>query len=161
MTMRTNKSLILEAVEDLHNLEQTVTRTVLQHHTGLKLTTIDDHLKNLVNDGLIYRVQTGVFVPAFQHPPARPVSVMMLPDGTTIHDIGDDVIKLTPREQRMHSALTAGFSAQAAQVEQGQQQSRMIAEMASQIRNTNRQISELQQIIISMLNKDEQAPESP
>ena len=39
---RTTKQQIFDAVQDLHNREQMVTREVLQMVTGIKLTIIDD-----------------------------------------------------------------------------------------------------------------------
>lgn len=98
--IKTNKQIVLEAVEDLYRLEQIVTRETLADYTGLKLSVIDDRLKALVADERIARVQRGVFVPVAQHPPARPISHTELPDGTVVLDIGDEVLHLTPREAR-------------------------------------------------------------
>jgi len=156
MTRRTNKALVQEAVEDLHRLEQTATREALSEYTGLKLSIIDDRVKSLQLDGLVVRVQRGIYEPVIQHPPARPISVTMLPDGTTVHDIGDDVMTFTPREQRMHSALTAGFGIQASQVEQGQQQARLVTEMANQIRDISKQMQQMQQIVIGIVQDGSQ-----
>lgn len=94
--IKTNKQLVLEAVEDLHRLEQIVTRETLANHLDMKLSVIDDRLKALVADERIMRVQRGVFVPVAQHPPARQISHTELPDGTVVLDIGDEVLHLTP-----------------------------------------------------------------
>lgn len=97
--------LVLEAVQDLHAKEQIVTRAALAELTGLKLTTIDDRLDVLVGEGDIIRVERGVFVPAVKHPPARPMSKTLIPDGSVKIEIGDDILTLTPREDRMLANL--------------------------------------------------------
>lgn len=143
MTRKTNKALVLEAVEDLHRLEQIVTRETLSDYTGLKLSIIDDRLKALVIDGAIVRVQRGVFVPVAQHPPARPISHTELPDGTVVLDIGDDVLHLTPREARTLGAMLGGRAIQASQVDIGHQSAFLSSEIASRVRGLERTIEAL------------------
>ena len=140
MTRRTNKALVQEAVEDLHRLEQIVTRETLAEHTGLKLSIIDDRLKALVIDGYIVRVQRGVFVPIAQHPAARPISHTELPDGTVVLDIGDDVMHLTPREARTLGAMLGGRAIQAAQIDIGHQAAFVSSELSSRMRGLERVI---------------------
>ena len=79
---RTTIQQILDTVQELHNLEQIVTREAVREATGLPLTTIDDRLATLVDRGEILRVERGVFVPAVRHPPARAISKTTLPDGS-------------------------------------------------------------------------------
>jgi hypothetical protein len=143
MAGRTNKQLVFEAVEDLHRLEQIVTRETLADHTGLKLSIIDDRLKALVIDGMIVRVQRGVFVPVVQHPPARPISHTELPDGTVVLDIGDDVMKLTPREARTLGAMLGGRAIQASQVDLGNQAAYANSELSARLRQVERFLNEL------------------
>ena len=69
--MKSNAETILEAIEDLHNQEQIVTRETLSQLTGFKLSIVDDRLSHLVDSGQIIRVQRGVFIPAPKHRPAR------------------------------------------------------------------------------------------
>lgn len=138
--VRTNKQLVLEAVEDLHRLEQIVTRETLANHLGMKLSVIDDRLKALVADERIIRVQRGVFVPVTQHPPARPISHTELPDGTVVLDIGDDVLHLTPREARTLGAMLGGRALQAAQVDIGHAAAHANADLAARVRMMERQL---------------------
>lgn len=109
---RTTKQQIFDAVQDMHNQEQMVTREALQEVTGLKLTIIDDRLSTLVDNGELIRKKRGVFVPAVQHPPARPISKTVMPDGTVKIEIGDDVLTLTPREDRLLAGVQAGAALQ-------------------------------------------------
>ena len=82
---------------------------------------IDDRVGALIDDGLVVRVQRGVYVPAETHPPARVISKMLLPDGTVKIDIGDQVLTLTPKEDRMLAQLMAGVAMQTAAIEVGHQ----------------------------------------
>ena len=97
----TNKQRVLDAVIDLHNQEQIVTRETLSDILDLKQTIIDDNFSSLTNDGEIHRVQRGLYVPTLEHKPARLISKIPLPDGTVVIDIGDSIVlTLTPKEAR-------------------------------------------------------------
>ena len=109
---RTTKQQILDAVHDLHNTEQMVTREALRELTGLSLTIIDDRLATLVDDGDLIRKSRGVFLPAVLHPPARPISKTVMPDGLVKIEIGDEVLTLTPREDRTLAGVQAGAALQ-------------------------------------------------
>ena len=109
---RTTIQQILDTVQELHNLEQIVTREAVREATGLPLTTIDDRLATLVDRGEILRVERGVFVPAVRHPPARAISKTTLPDGSVKIEVGAVVRELTPREDRHLAGLMAGSAPQ-------------------------------------------------
>lgn len=141
----TSTQRVLEAIQDLHNQEQIVTRETLAELTGLKLTVIDDRLGVLADDGAILRVQRGVYVPAPHHPPARPMSKTVIPDGTVKIEIGDEVLTLTPREDRMLANLQAGAAAQAAAIETGRNAALMAAELGAEIKRLRRIVVGLQQ----------------
>jgi len=130
---RTTKQQILDAVQDMHNAEQMVTREALRELTGLTLTIIDDRLATLVDDGLLIRKSRGVFVPAVIHPPARPISKTVMPDGLVKIEIGDEVLTLTPREDRTLASLQAGTAVQFAAIEMGHEMSALVAAMRRRI----------------------------
>lgn len=135
---------VLEAVQDLHSQQQVVTREVLAEITGLKLVTIDDRLKVLVDREQVARIGRGVFVPVAQHPEARLVSKMVLPDGTVKIDIGDDhTLTLTPRENRLLGELMAGAGHQMAAIELGNQAALLAAELAGKVRKLERELTAL------------------
>lgn len=106
--MKTQKQTVLEAVIDLHNKETPASRTTIAKLTGIKQTAVDECLKRLADDELIYRLCSGVYAPVVQHPPQRTIYKTMLPDGTVKLDIGDDVITLTPAEARKVGSLMIG-----------------------------------------------------
>ncbi|OTG58616.1 hypothetical protein B9T36_09680 [Acinetobacter sp. ANC 4204] len=142
--MKSNAETILEAIEDLHNQEQIVTRETLSQLTGLKLSIVDDRLSYLVDSGQIIRVQRGVFIPAPKHRPARLMSKMVLPDGTVKIEIGDDeILTLTPREARHLGSLMVAEAMQYANIEMGHHMAILQSEVTSQVRKLNRQVSNL------------------
>ena len=140
---RSNAEVVLGAIEDLHAREQIVTREILAELTGLKLTTIDDRLGHLVDVGKIRRVQRGVFVPLEQHKPARPISRTLCPDGTTVLEVGDTVMILSPRESRMIGELMAGSSQQYAAIEIGHEAARLNAALQAQISEVRREVARM------------------
>ena len=140
---RSNAEIVLGAIEDLHAREQIVTREILAELTGLKLTTIDDRLGHLVDTGKVRRVQRGVFVPLEQHRPARPISRTLCPDGTTVLEVGDTVMILSPRESRMIGELMAGSSQQYAAIEIGHEAARLNAALQAQISDVRREVARM------------------
>ena len=130
---KTTLQQILDTVQDLHNLEQIVTREAVREATGLALTTVDDRLAVLVDRGDITRIGRGVFVPAVRHPPARPISKTVLPDGTVKIEIGDVLLDLTPREDRHLAAMMAGGAAQLASIELGHESATQIAALRMRV----------------------------
>lgn len=139
---RTTKQQILDAIHDLHNAEQLVTREALQEVTGLKLTIIDDRVATLVDEGAVIRKGRGVFVPAIQHPPARPISKTVMPDGMIKIEIGDMVLELTPKEDRALASLQAGTAVQFAAIETGQELSTLVAAMRTRVAKLEAQLRE-------------------
>ena len=142
---RSTAETILEAIQDLHAREQVVTREILAEVTGLKLTTIDDRLGYLLDNGKIRRVQRGVFVPMEQHKPARPISRTLCPDGTTVLEIGDTVMILSPRESRMLGELLAGSSQQYAAIEIGHEAARLNSVLAGQVSEVRQELGQFQE----------------
>ena len=140
-----NAEIVLSAVQDLFAREQIVTRETLAELTGLKLTTIDDRLGYLVDNGRIRRVQRGVFVPLEQHKPARPISRTLCPDGTTVLEVGDTVMILSPRESRMIGELMAGSSQQYAAIEIGHEAARLNAVLSAQVSDVRRELRQFQE----------------
>ena len=140
---KSNAEIVLEAVQDLFAREQIVTRETLSELTGLKLTTIDDRLGYLLDNGRIRRVQRGVFVPLEQHKPARPISRTICPDGTTVLEVGDTVMILSPRESRMIGELMAGSSQQYAAIEIGHEAARLNAHLSAQISEVRREVARM------------------
>lgn len=139
----TSTQRILDAVCELHALEQVATRETVAELTGLKLTVVDDRLGALVDDDKLKRVLRGIYVPVEQHPPARPMGKMVLPDGTVKIEIGDEVLTLTPKEDRALALLQAGAATHAAAIETGRQTAMMVTEFAARIQKLERECAAL------------------
>lgn len=111
--------IIADAIAELYAQQQVVSRETLVLATGLKMTVIDDHVSRMVDDGKLRRVRAGVFVPVAPMPEPRPVSVTGTSDGMTIVELGDQVLKLWPREVRQLATFLAGHAVQFASIQAG------------------------------------------
>ena len=92
MSNQRNSQKVLEAIQDLHNLEQIVTRENLSSSLAMPMSVIDASLAYLVDCGHIVRIQRGVFRPSVAHSPARMISQSELSDGCVLIEIGDDIM---------------------------------------------------------------------
>lgn len=143
---KSSADILLEVIQDMHAQEQIVTRETLAANAGLTdmtKTQIDDRLAYLENNGRIVRVQRGVYVPAEQHKPARHVSRSLLPDGTSVLEIGDQVLILSPREARMVGEAMAGAAQQFVAIEMGHQAAHVNKELAMQLKDMRRHLAHL------------------
>lgn len=121
MSNQRNSQKVLEAIQDLHNLEQIVTRENLSSSLAMPMSVIDASLAYLVDCGHIVRIQRGVFRPSVAHSPARMISQSELSDGCVLIEIGDDIsLTLTPKEARVIGTMLQGRAIQYAQIESGQ-----------------------------------------
>ena len=141
---------VLDAVCELWRLEQTATRETVADITGLKLSTVDDRLGFLVDDGKLQRVLRGHYIPVVVHPKARNISKEILEDGTVLYefssDTGSTVLKLTPKEDRTLAALTAGAATQLIAIEANRQQTILLTSMAAELDRIKRENKALQEL---------------
>ena len=140
----TNRQRVLDAVTDLHNQEQIVTRETLSDVLDLKMSIIDDNLTLLANDGLIYRVQRGVYVPTIEHKPARVITKSPLNDGSVVLEIDRLVLILTPKEARELGKLMMGDAMQYSNIEAGHHAALATAKMDLELKNMRKVIRDLQ-----------------
>lgn len=144
MSHESTTQIVYEAAVDLHNQEQEVTRERVADATGLKMTIVDDRMGHLVDVGMLYRAQRGVYRPIPQHPPARTMSKTLLPDGTANIEIGDDhVLILTPKEQRALGDLVSASGYQFSMIELGQQTAYENALLKGELKTMRREIESL------------------
>ncbi|HFH2978622.1 TPA: hypothetical protein ACGJSI_005610 [Pseudomonas aeruginosa] len=144
MVKKSSTQAVLDAVRELHSQQQIVTRQTLVELTGLKPGVVDDRLSVLVDDLLVLRVERGVFVPAPQFDPPRPITITQIPGGWAKVEISDDhVITLTPAEKRMLGELLAGAAQQFAAIDIGHSNQILAAELALKIRKLEREVAAL------------------
>ena len=128
---RTTRQIIWGALVDLRAQGQIATRQVLAEVTALKLTTVDDHLNRMVEDGQLRRPVAGVVEIIDQMPPPRPVSLLHNPGGCSKLEIGDLCVDIWPQERRMLATLLAGDMVQYSNIQFGQETSIAMAQMMS------------------------------
>ncbi|ULJ66669.1 hypothetical protein [Wielerella bovis] len=136
--------IIYSAALDLHQNNQVVTREALQKATGQTKTVIDDRLKVLTDDGLMRRVERGVYIPIFKHHAARVISKTILPDGSIRLDIGDDVLDLTPHEAMILGRNLMGEAMSLSAIEMGNQFGIQNEQLKNEITKLKQQIRHLE-----------------
>lgn len=143
MSNKNSTDVIFDAVVDLHNNEQIVTRTTLAAMLDLKIGIIDDRLSYLVDIEKIMRVERGVYVPVIQHPVSRIMSKMVLPDGTVKIEIGDEVLTLTPKEARTLGNLVVAEAMQYSNIELGHNMAMIQSSLTGQVKCLARNVEKL------------------
>lgn len=139
----TNRQKVLDAVTDLYNQEQVVTRETLSNVLDLKQSIIDDNLSTLANDGEIHRIQRGVYVPTIIHKPARVITRSGLNDGCVVIEIDRLVLILTPKEARELGKQMMGDAMQYSNIEIGHHAAHATANMELEFKNMRKAIREL------------------
>lgn len=139
-----NSKLIWDTIVDLNDQEQTITREVLQDLTGLKLTTIDSQIKDLIEHGKLARVVPGVYRLVQIFAPARVMSKSIMPDGMIKLEIGSQMLTLTPKEDRTLAAIQAGVMGQYAAIEAGRQSTILATQLAEEVRKLSQKLAAVQ-----------------
>ena len=142
----TSTERVYEGIVELHNLQQQATRYTVQELTGLPLGKVDDRIKTLVEREQIKRILKGVYIPVEVHPPARAISKMILPGGMVKIEIGEEVLTLTPSEDRALAQLMAGAATHAAQIETGRAVLEMAATMLGKVEVMERRQVQVEQL---------------
>ena len=104
----TSTQLVLEAAQSLADLDQKVTRESLQAATGLSLHIVDERIRVLINDDRLLRLGRGKYAPAVKFHETRSISKTVLPSGLVKYEIGDQLLELSPQEDRNLAELNAG-----------------------------------------------------
>lgn len=103
-----HRQVVLNAILELHLQGHPAVMESIQEMTGLARDRINECIKLLKEEELIYSAVRGVYVPAELHPPPRAVSMTMVPGGMTKLEIGDICVDLWPRELQALRFLTSG-----------------------------------------------------
>jgi hypothetical protein len=104
-----NRMVVFQAISDLCNAGRQASRRAICDFTGLPMSIVDDHVKNLKDDGEIRLVVNGIFE-LVDKTPDRAVSGTIVPNGGYKLEIGDIVLDLTLREARAIALLTGGLN---------------------------------------------------
>lgn len=137
----TSTRRVYDAVRELRAQEQIATRETVAELTGLKLSVVDDRLRALTDDGRLKRLLRGVYELVEVYPPARIMSKTILPGGLVKIEIGDEILTLTPAEDRTLALLQAGAAAQVAAIESGRQHVILATEIQSRIESLQAEVA--------------------
>lgn len=130
-----NRRLVLEAVQGLHNMGVKYIRTAnIVELTQLSRQQVADAIKDLRDRGDIVSPTEGVYEPVFSHPPSQALSVTVLPDGVRKLEKGDLVMTLTPHEWAFMLAPLASGSASQSQIRELVEQNTSMAGAMLQLR---------------------------
>ena len=145
---KSTRETIYDALVDCYNTSQrAVTRDMLNAITGIKKTTIDEHLDKLVNDDqTIIRVDRGFYEPVIKFPETRSISKTVLPGGLVKLDIADKCLDLTPAENRIMKELFGGGN-EFHEAEAMQQSRALIAQQAVSINGLKREMTALREML--------------
>lgn len=138
---------VFEAVRELRAQEQIATRETVATLTGLKLSIVDDRLRTLVDDGKLKRLLRGIYELVETFPPARAISKTILSNGIVKIEIGDELLTLTPGEDRTLALLQAGAAAQVAAIETGRAHLFLATELTSKVEACGRDVEDLRAVI--------------
>ena len=134
---------IFQAVRELRATDQIATRETVAELTGLKLSVVDDRLRNLVDDGKLKRLLRGVYELVESFPEPRAISKTVLPNGAVVYDIGDDVWTLSPQEARVLAELSMGAAGTAVLINSTNQHLYLATELAAKVEKMEREMKAL------------------
>ena len=139
----TSTDRIYDAVRELRSLEQIATRETVAELTGLKLSVVDDRLRTLVDDGKLKRLLRGIYELVETYPETRVISKTVLPGGYVKWDIGNEVLTLTPAEDRTMAQMSIGAAGQAVMIHSTNQHLYLATELAAKVEAQGREIKAL------------------
>lgn len=120
--------IIWDTIQDLRTNGQAISRQRLMELTGLNYTKVDDHVSRWIEDGRMRRVIDGVYEVVDPMPEPRAVSTTDLPDGMTLIEVGDQELRLWPREVRALGLRLVGNAMQFAQLQTQHDMGALLAE---------------------------------
>lgn len=96
-----NRVLIYDAAQRLFNAyNRPFNRGQIVQETGLPVNIVREHLDALIEDGLLVRIERGVYG-VNRVLQTRAISITLLPDGDTKIEVGDDILTLNPTEVKL------------------------------------------------------------
>lgn len=134
------RALIWDALESLRASAQVASRQRVAKVTGLKLTTVDDHLNRMVEDGLLRRPVNGVVEIIDPMPEPRSVSVTLVPGGLSKVEVGDVCFDLWPQERRLLGSLLQGDAFQLSNILMGEQMNTLVSQVWGELRQLKRDL---------------------
>ncbi len=147
---KTTGQIIWDTMHLMRQHGQEISRQRLMELTGLKYTLIDDHVSRWIEEGRLRRVVDGVYEFPAPEPEPRPVLFTDLPDGTTIIEVGEQILQVSRWELHAISLRSAGNSIQFGNQQTRSDMAAMYAEAMVRIRNQADQICDLQRQLLKV-----------
>lgn len=134
------QEIVLQCIKDLTNSQRPANRILIAQYLGWELGRVDDAVKRLKEDGLVRTTVPGYVEPVETHPPSRPVSNTLLPDGTCILEVGDDQIRMTPHEAQMVGKQLQGHAMEMAYWYEERRRGEDVARLQAEVRALRHQL---------------------
>lgn len=110
---RTTREIIWDHIQEMTHLGQDITRERLMELMGKNYHVVDDHISRMINEeGVLRRTTAGVYELVKGPGAPRPVSITDLEDGMTLIEVGDQELRVWPRELRIIGVRTQGNAMQ-------------------------------------------------
>ncbi len=110
---KTSRQIVWDAIVEMDEQQQSISRQRLVEVTGLPFHIIDDHVSRMIDvDGTLRRVVDGVFEMVSGYTDPRHVSFTDLDDGMTLIEVGNQQLRVWPRELRIIGLRTSGNAQQ-------------------------------------------------
>lgn len=115
-----SRAIVLQAIKRLTDEHGSATYQQIIDAAGISQHIVKERCDQLVNvTHEVERITRGVYRAIKAFAPPRPISKTVLADGEVVLEIGDDVVHLTPQEDKMLRGL---FGSTPVEIHQPQQQ---------------------------------------
>ena len=144
---------VYQAVRDLHAVGRAATRETVAEMCRMPLIVVDEQLRALHKAGQVTRVLRGHYEPALVFDPPRPISKTVLSDGSAKIEVGDEVLLLTPAEDRALGQLMTGAAGVAVLAESSRQHMMLATSVAGRQEQQERTLQALMAALPGLLEK--------
>lgn len=131
---------VFEVIRQIYDAGGEPTRERIAEISGLKLTTVDDRIKELRREGYI-SPQKQSYRPTQVHAPARACSVTFMPDGMTKIELGDYVMMMVPAEAREMGLALQGKALEATALQAHHTLNAALVEIATKLRRVEQDLA--------------------
>lgn len=141
---------VYQAVRDLHSVSRAATRETVADMCRLPLLVVDEQLRALHKAGQVVRVLRGHYEPTLAFDPPRPISKTVFSDGSAKIEVGDEVLLLTPAEDRALGQLMTGAAGVAGLAESSRQHMMLATSVAGRQEQQERLLQSLADKVASI-----------
>lgn len=144
MNDKTTTAMVFRACKELEAMGMSANRYSIREFTGLVQTIVDDRLKVLKDDGELFRTAKGNYEVIKRWPAPRAISKTEV-DGWVIYEAGDQVMRLTPEENRQMAKMCAGEAAHVLTLDSTREHLMLAHDLAGKVNYLMQQIKALRE----------------